>query len=103
MRRSLVRQPSFHPASIADPSEARNIFLLTLIIDEETSNDALWDIYYHLYLNDNIAATVQAHLSKLLPLLSSLNSWKKSQYGTKLRFCDEDTLDDVRAVYQRMA
>ncbi|KAG9250549.1 TCP-1/cpn60 chaperonin family-domain-containing protein [Emericellopsis atlantica] len=81
---------------------ARNILLLTFLIDGEASDDALWNIYYHLYLDAGDAALVQKQLSELLPLLASLGSWKKSQYGIKLHFCDQDTLDDVRAVCQRM-
>lgn len=80
----------------------RNIFLLTLIIDD-VDDDELWDIYYHLYIDDDTTSIVLKQAEKLLPLLQSPKTWNSSQYGKTLKFCDVDTLQDVQRICERIA
>ena len=63
----------------------------------------MWDIYYHLYLDEPTAAAIQQQAEKLVPLLDTLQSWSDSKYGKTLKFCDVDTLRDVRRVCQMVA
>ncbi|KOS17479.1 N-lysine methyltransferase SMYD2 [Escovopsis weberi] len=82
----------------------RNIILLTLILDGDNrvSDKALWDIYYHLFLDDATSKIVLDHVQKLTPLTASLQAWKAGPYAAVLQFCDEDTLHDVGRVLQRV-
>ncbi|XP_044717256.1 MYND finger domain-containing protein [Hirsutella rhossiliensis] len=78
----------------------RNIILLTLILDDDAkvTEGSLWDIYYHLYLDDSTAQLILQQTEKILPLLKSVEAWRDGPYGRTLKFCDRDTLDDVRRI-----
>ncbi|KND93187.1 hypothetical protein TOPH_02062 [Tolypocladium ophioglossoides CBS 100239] len=82
----------------------RNIILLTFILDrdERVTDSSLWDIYYHLYLDDRTAGLVLRQAEKVLALLESVEAWTSSPYGRILKFCDRDTFDDVRRICQRV-
>ncbi|POR39269.1 T-complex protein 1 subunit zeta [Tolypocladium paradoxum] len=82
----------------------RNIILLTFILDrdERVTDSSLWDIYYHLYLDDPTAELVLQQAERLLPLLASVETWTSSPYGRIITFCDRDTLDDARRICQRV-
>ncbi|KAI1347266.1 hypothetical protein F5Y01DRAFT_329832 [Xylaria sp. FL0043] len=81
---------------------ARNILLLTLIIDQEDSqNDSLlWDIYYHMYLNDQALTLLCSQAKKLHKLSASLGTWQRSKYGCRLSYCDSTTLLKVRSMWE---
>ncbi|GJN82602.1 hypothetical protein PLIIFM63780_006144 [Purpureocillium lilacinum] len=82
----------------------RNIIFLTFVLDrdENVTDESLWNIYYHLFLDDATSELVLGQTQKLVSLLESLEAWKKGPYHKILRFCDSDTLDDVRRVCQRV-
>lgn len=89
------------PASLTAPG--RNIILLTLIVDGDAKASHiayLWDAYYHLYVDDETAEVLLRQVQKLIPLLKYSAAWKEGPYGKLLKFCDEQTLHDVRAVCQ---
>ncbi|ETS73674.1 hypothetical protein PFICI_14620 [Pestalotiopsis fici W106-1] len=69
---------------------ARNMLILSLIIDDENENnsEAIWSIQYHMYLSPLETDLLREHLSS--------SSWEKSKYGRRLQFCDEPTLKFVR-------
>ncbi|OQV09597.1 hypothetical protein CLAIMM_13704 [Cladophialophora immunda] len=80
---------------------ARNILLLTLLLDDvDGSNDAsIWNIYYHLCLDSNALELLGTQATKLHELAASMQSWHGGQYGRKFRFCDEGTLTKVRNIW----
>ncbi|UKZ76155.1 hypothetical protein TrVFT333_003851 [Trichoderma virens FT-333] len=82
----------------------RNLVLLTMILadGEVISNEALWDIYYHMYLDEQTTELVASHVQTIIPMLESLDLFTRGPYGSVIRFCDEDTLHDVRHALQRI-
>lgn len=84
---------------------ARNLVLLTMILaeGEDISNEDLWDIYYHMYLDDQTIELVGRHVQTVIPLLESLESFNRSPYGSIIKICDEDTLHDVCKALQRIS
>lgn len=63
------------------------------------SNEQLWNVYYHLFVDEETASAVSETAAKLLNISKSLDDWNNSSYGKYLRFCDADTLSDVRHVW----
>lgn len=84
------------------PTIARNIIVLTLIIDkpEGRSDAQVWDIYYHIHIDKPCLDKLQAPVRKLLTLAVSTNAWEQREYGDCLKFCDADTPKKVRAVWE---
>lgn len=80
----------------------RNILLLSLLIDgeDDVSGDSLWNIYYHFYLDGASVDIVLNQTEKLLVISESLDDWNKSPHGQKIKFCDSDTLRDVRRIWK---
>ncbi|KAM5352042.1 hypothetical protein ACJ41O_004765 [Fusarium nematophilum] len=83
---------------------ARNVFLLSFLHDEDCqlSNEKLWDVYYHLLVDNDTAGVVLQQATKLLSVSKTLKDWSSSVYGKSIRFCDADTLSDVRRVWTRI-
>ncbi|KAM0277275.1 hypothetical protein ACHAQH_005934 [Verticillium albo-atrum] len=79
----------------------RNIVLLSFVIDDADALDSnsLWNMYYHLYLDDSDAKTLFAQVKKLVEASKSMGNWESSTYGKALPFSDKDSFDDVRAVW----
>ena len=77
---------------------ARNILLFTLIIDHEDSSK-IWNIFYHLSLDNESLQLLHIQIQKLLPLSTSIQSWHNSKYGRLLRICDQGTLLKVRRIW----
>ena len=77
---------------------ARNILLFTLIIDYEDSSN-IWNIYYHLFLDNESLELLHIQMQKLYPLSASIQSWHNSKYGRLLRICDQGTLLRVRRIW----
>lgn len=78
---------------------------MTLLLDaddDDATPNYLWDIYYHLYVDDKAGKVVLEHVKKLLPLLESLQAWKNGPYAKTIKFCDQHTLDDTHQVYRRI-
>ncbi|KAK2059172.1 MYND finger [Colletotrichum caudatum] len=78
---------------------ARNILLLSLLLDNNASGNTQWNLYYNLHLDNADLSVLASQVKKLISASKSLESWKTSSYGKVLPFCDQDTLDDVRAVW----
>ncbi|KAK4099254.1 hypothetical protein N658DRAFT_475678 [Parathielavia hyrcaniae] len=79
---------------------ARNILLVTLIVDDpDGERDDNWDIYYHVFLNDSCYDRLIGQATKLHSLCSSLETWRASKYGKLIRFCDHGTLTRVAQVW----
>ncbi|KAK6842753.1 MYND finger family protein [Apiospora arundinis] len=97
------RKLNFTCCDIQSAVAGRNILLLSLIIDKNDKHDSsvLWNIYYDLYLTNASATIVEAQLEKLLALSSSLETWRQSQYGEVVSFCDEGTLGLTRDFWNK--
>ncbi|KKZ65717.1 hypothetical protein EMCG_08475 [[Emmonsia] crescens] len=88
--------------SYMNTAPARNVLLFTLVLDDnEGAADAsmLWNIYYHLFIDDKSLSLLESQVKMLCRFSSSLRVWHKSKYGRFLRFCDSKTLDLVRNVW----
>ncbi|KAI0192520.1 hypothetical protein F4808DRAFT_475476 [Astrocystis sublimbata] len=81
---------------------ARNVLLLSLIIDhEDGQNDKfLWNIYYHLYLGPKALDLLRSQSKTLYELSSTMDTWQQGKYGRCLSFCDDGTLADVRKMWE---
>ncbi|RYP34489.1 hypothetical protein DL767_004265 [Monosporascus sp. MG133] len=80
---------------------ARNILLLSLIIDKDGQiNDTIWCIYYHMYLDKEALDTLCLQAKKLYEFSDTMEIWQQSPYGRHLTFCDLATLAEVRAMWR---
>ncbi len=73
---------------------ARNILLLTMIIDgvpEQTT----WNIFYHMYLDSESRSTPVSQ-SRKLTAYASIEEWRSSPYGTTIRMGTNHTLVQLR-------
>ncbi|RMZ67763.1 MYND finger [Pyrenophora seminiperda CCB06] len=87
--------------SLTRKGVSRNILLLTLALDDiDGGRDALmWNIYYHVYIDNESMKLVSDQATKLYEMAMSMHSWTKGKYGQQFRFCDEGTLSKVRAIW----
>ncbi|KPM40905.1 T-complex protein 1 subunit zeta [Neonectria ditissima] len=81
---------------------ARNVVLLSFILDgeESPSTETLWDTYYHMFVDSAAASAILAQATKLLSISETLEDWDTGVYGQAIRFCDSDTLADVRRIWK---
>lgn len=63
------------------------------------SNEQLWNVYYHLYIDEETVDAVLQTATKLLTVSKSLDDWNTNDYSKSIKFCDADTLSDVRHVW----
>ncbi|KAL7905645.1 hypothetical protein GGI35DRAFT_460121 [Trichoderma velutinum] len=98
------RKLDFTCCDIDENIIARNLVLLTMILadGEVISNEALWDAYYHMYLDEQTIELLVRHVETIIPMLESLDSFAISPFGSVIKICDEDTLRDVRDALQRI-
>ncbi|KAI4850540.1 hypothetical protein E4T44_02685 [Aureobasidium sp. EXF-8845] len=90
----------------SDPAVlARNIFLLTAITQDASSEELerLWRAYYHFYVTSADLLFVQKHCNKLLAASNSISSWKSSPFGSSLEFSTEACLLEVRRIWSLYA
>jgi hypothetical protein len=80
---------------------ARNILLLTLSLNDAGGihDTALWNIYYHPYLDNESMKLLSDQATKLHDLATSVQSWTDGQYGQQFRFYDRGTLTKVRDIW----
>ncbi|EIW55422.1 uncharacterized protein TRAVEDRAFT_131337 [Trametes versicolor FP-101664 SS1] len=77
---------------------ARNVLLLAMIFDDVTQT-AIWDIYMHMYLDDDSHTALVVQCRKLLACSVTLEAWHASSYGAFLRVGTEHTLLDLRRLW----
>ncbi|KXX75673.1 putative protein MSS51, mitochondrial [Madurella mycetomatis] len=99
------RKIDFTACDVNENVIARNILLLTLILDrsESVSLAQLWNVYYHFYLDETDIQIVGAQARKLLDLSKTLQDWHAGSYGASVRFGDESTLSMVHQVWTKYA
>lgn len=61
----------------------------------------MWNIYYDIYLTKAAAALLEAQLEKLLAISDTLETWRQSNYGEVISFCDEGTLSLTREFWRK--
>ncbi|KAI0816053.1 hypothetical protein BC628DRAFT_1334426 [Trametes gibbosa] len=74
---------------------ARNALLISLIADN-ISQSTLWNLFYHLHIDEASLAVLRSQCKKLVHAASSLPSWRSSPYGPYLRVSTEHTLVELR-------
>ncbi|KAK4249019.1 hypothetical protein C7999DRAFT_30550 [Corynascus novoguineensis] len=91
-RRMDVTCCDIEPAIIA-----RNILLVTLIVDDSNDhgNNDNWDMYYHVFIDKTCHDRLQKQAMKLHGLAASLEAWREGDYGNLVAFCDSGTLTRV--------
>ena len=82
--------------------EARNVLLLTLIIDnpDKANDPRLWNIYHHVYIDDDSLQLICSQAKKLATLATSIDTWDAHAYSGCLKFCDEATLEDLADIWR---
>lgn len=81
---------------------ARNIILFTLILDDTGGKNVerIWDIYYHVLVDDASLNLLREQASKLLKVAATATEWNKARYGSTLRFCDSYTFSQVLKLWK---
>lgn len=84
---------------------ARNAILLTLILDDTGNKKAeqIWDIYYHVMVDDESLNFLRDQASKLLSTAASAEEWNRGKYGATIRFCDSYTFSQVSKLWEAYA
>ncbi|KAJ7068961.1 hypothetical protein B0H15DRAFT_793917 [Mycena belliarum] len=75
---------------------ARNVILLTLIADNQTSPAVMWNIFYHMRLDPVSLAVLLSQCKKLITIAATVNQWRASPYSHFIRMCTEYTLTELR-------
>jgi len=57
-------------------------------------------MYYHVFLNKTCHDRLQEQIKKLHALSVTLETWRDSEYGNLIRFCDKGTLTRVAKVWE---
>ncbi|KAL1703107.1 hypothetical protein EV121DRAFT_292695 [Schizophyllum commune] len=74
---------------------ARNVVLLTMIADGQPIQ-TIWNVFYHMKLDELSWRSLIVHCDKLLAIGSTLNDWRASIYGAYIRFSTPFTYAEVR-------
>jgi MYND finger len=83
------------------PTKARNILLLSLIVDDAdgTKDVSTWNLFYHFRIEEASLQLLRTQARKLQALSSSLETWHKSEYGKLIRMCDNGSLAECRQMW----
>ncbi|KAF4547161.1 Hypothetical protein D9617_55g071550 [Elsinoe fawcettii] len=63
----------------------------------------MWNAYYHFFITSADFELIQEHAWHLLQYAGTTRAWLNSPYGNLIRMCSENTLSDVRSVWQHYA
>ncbi|KAG9124131.1 hypothetical protein FRC07_012716, partial [Ceratobasidium sp. 392] len=74
---------------------ARNIVLFTLL-DDGTPPATVWDIFYHFKISTHVAGVLTTHARELVKLSGTCEAWRKSKYGSFIKFADSNSLFELR-------
>nr|GAT61410.1 predicted protein [Mycena chlorophos] len=88
------------PSAVWNVHPARNVILLTMVADNRIDSDAIWSIFFHIYIDNESQAQLISHCHRLLNSGASLEEWRNSYYGAFLRFSSEHTLSELRRHWQ---
>lgn len=65
-----------------------------------SSSGPIWNIYYHLYIDEPTIQKLEDQSRKLYNLSESIESWHQSKYGAFLRICDVGSLARFRKMWK---
>ncbi|ROW03721.1 hypothetical protein VMCG_05334 [Cytospora schulzeri] len=90
---------------VEDAIIARNVLFLTILSahGKTIKPNVLWNMYYHLLLDQETTQVLQQHVTELLAASTSLLEWRGSEYGAKFRFTNSSTLASVRVMWTKYA
>ncbi|KAL6298059.1 hypothetical protein BKA93DRAFT_754447 [Sparassis latifolia] len=91
---AMKRKPDFTCCDCS--TVARNVLLLTIVADKHPNATAIWNVFYHMYLDDESHRVLVEQCKKLLDFSQSLQHWRASPYGPFIRMCTEFTLVELR-------
>ncbi|KIN92918.1 hypothetical protein M404DRAFT_91962, partial [Pisolithus tinctorius Marx 270] len=77
---------------------ARNTLLFTLLADHDGTEDkqtCIWNIFYHLMLDEGSLSLLTEQCRKLAPLAESMDSWRQGPYSHIIAMCNSDTLSEI--------
>lgn len=76
--------------------------MYTLILDDTDgkSIEQIWNIYYHVLVDDDSLNLLRKQASKLLKVAATAEGWNNGQYGATLRFCDTYTFSQVSKLWE---
>ena len=91
----------FSPSCLMTYVKARNILLLSLMIDDiDGTKDVLnWNLYYHFRIDKVSLELLRTQAQKLHSLSASLRTWHESKYGKLTKVCDHGSLEKVREMW----
>ncbi|EKM57486.1 uncharacterized protein PHACADRAFT_170742 [Phanerochaete carnosa HHB-10118-sp] len=91
------RKLDFTCCDIEPAIVARNILLFTFIADGEYAKrlDAIWNIFYHFFLNDASLALLHSQTDKLANVSVDLETWEQSGYSRFLEISNSFTLGEL--------
>lgn len=80
---------------------ARNALLFTLLADEGVLDklDILWNLFFHMFVDQQTLSMLFEQCRKLIPLAESTEKWKAGPYGHFLTTCDAATLAQLRRIW----
>ncbi|OJJ43054.1 hypothetical protein ASPZODRAFT_19755 [Penicilliopsis zonata CBS 506.65] len=80
---------------------ARNILLLSLLVEDETQTDpdTLWSVYYHIFLEEKSLEALDKQACRLYAASASWEKWQESKYAALFKFCDRSSLSMIRNVW----
>lgn len=81
---------------------AWNIILFTLILDDTGDENVewIWDIYYHVLVDDASLNILWAQVLKLLKVATTTTEWNKTRYNAILCFCDSYTFSQILKLWK---
>ncbi|KAI6007547.1 hypothetical protein F5J12DRAFT_741961 [Pisolithus orientalis] len=76
---------------------ARNTLLFTLLADDGAEDRLLsiWNVFYHMMLDEGSLSLLIQQCRKLVPLAESLDSWRQGPYAHIVVMCNSDTLSEI--------
>ncbi|KAI6115967.1 hypothetical protein F5141DRAFT_1212573 [Pisolithus sp. B1] len=77
---------------------ARNTLLFTLLADHDGSEDrqtSIWNVFYHMMLDEASLSLLIEQCRKLVPLAESMDSWRHGPYSHFIVMCNSDTLSEI--------
>ncbi|KIK13866.1 hypothetical protein PISMIDRAFT_371194 [Pisolithus microcarpus 441] len=76
---------------------ARNTLLFTLLADDAAEDrlSNIWNIFYHMMLDESSLSLLIEQCRKLAPLAESLDSWRQGPYAHIVTMCSSDTLSEI--------
>ncbi|KIK97263.1 hypothetical protein PAXRUDRAFT_825109 [Paxillus rubicundulus Ve08.2h10] len=80
---------------------ARNALLFTFLADNGAQDrlDVIWNILYHLMIDQNSLTLLINQCRKLVSLAQDLESWQHGPYSQFLSVCNRETLSELHRIW----